>query len=165
MNNDQSSELASLIALEKCAWVSGLYVLDEGPSVAVIVVSATPEVFDIAVYDYNFLGFGPSHFFTHERLVWPVGADLVYLYSLCDETRLEIDRSFSISEVGDERELIDLDADDPEEIAQMFCRHLSKMAPLNASGYSIDDLIEGDAESFEKEFPHLMENDAPDFWA
>jgi hypothetical protein len=35
---------------------------------------------------------------------------------------------------------------------------------MNASRYSFDDLVEGDAESFKKEFPYLMENDAPNFW-
>ncbi|MEY3691361.1 MAG: hypothetical protein RJB57_1017, partial [Actinomycetota bacterium] len=83
-------EVLSRIVREKSAWVSGLYVLDEGPMPAVIVATADPELFELTVYNYSSIGLGEEQFFAYERLMWPVGSDHVYRYTLIDEMNLEL---------------------------------------------------------------------------
>ena len=164
MTNSDGPKLLNLIVDEPNVWVSGIYVLEEAPHAAVIVVSARPEVYEISVHNYSFLGLGPSQFFTYERLVWPVGADVVYHYALCDETRLEIDQEIPISEVCDEEELYDLESDDVEEIARLFSPQLSRLIPLSDSEYSIEDLLDDEFETFIGTYAAILTNPAPSFW-
>jgi hypothetical protein len=164
VNNTNVPNLVNSIIGEPNTWVSGIYVLDEAPHAAVIVVSARPDVYEISVHNYSFLGFGSSQFFTYERLVWPVGADLVYRYALCDETCLEIDQEISISEICDEDELYDLESDDVEKIAKLFCPQLSRLVPLSDSEYSLEDLIDDDVETFLETHQGIMTNSTPNFW-
>ena len=164
MNNSNIPNVVNSIIGEPNIWVSGVYVLDEAPHAAVIVVSARPDVYEISVHNYSFLGFGSSQFFTYERLVWPVGADLVYHYALCDETRLEIGQEIAISEIGDAEELYDLESDDVEEIARLFCPHLSRLILLSDSEYSIEDLLNDELETFIGTYAAILTNPTPNFW-
>jgi len=163
LTNSDGPKLLNLIVDEPNVWVSGIYVLEEAPHAAVIVASARPDVYEISVHNYSFLGLGPSRFFTYERLVWPVGADVAYHYALCDETRLEIDQEISISEICDESELHDLESDDVEKIAQLFCPQFSRLVPLSDSEYSLEDLID-DVEAFLEAHQGIMTNSTPNFW-
>ena len=164
MNNSNIPNIVNSIIGDTDTWVSGIYVLDEAPHPAVIVVCARPEVYEISVHNYSFLGFGSSQFFTYERLVWPVGADLVYHYALCDETRLEIDREIPISEICDEEELYDLESDDVGEIARLFCPHLSRLTLLSDFEHSIEELLDDEFETFVGTYAAILTNPTPNFW-
>lgn len=164
MNQDPNNALASLITTQPRTWVSGLYVLEEAPLAAVVVVTATPDLYETAVYNYSFLGFGDWQFFAYERLVWPVGADVVYRYLLMDEVRLEIAEEIPISKMCDEDQRDELEPDLPEEIARVFAPHLGKLLQMNNFDGELSDLMEDDIEAFGQMFPGLLNKETPDFW-
>jgi hypothetical protein len=76
---------------------------------------------------------------------------------------LEIDQEISISEICDESELHDLESDDVEKIAQLFCPQFSRLVPLSDSEYSLEDLID-DVEAFLEAHQGIMTNSTPNFW-
>lgn len=164
MNQKEEQALAALIVTKPCHWVSGLYVLEEAPLTAVVVVSATPDLYEVAVYNYSFLGFGDWQFFAYERIVWPVGAEKAYRYSLCDEVRLEITEEIVIADIDSEDDLQDIEADDVEEIARIFAPLLGTLTPLSEYDGAVGDLMDDDLGAFLEKFPGLQSREAPDFW-
>lgn len=164
MNQKEVHDLAALVVTKPCHWVSGLYVLEEAPLAAVIVVSATPDLYEVAVYNYSFLGFGDWQFFAYERIVWPVGAEKAYRYSLCDEVSLEITEEILIADIDIEDELQDIEADDVEEIARIFAPLLGQLTPLKNYEGTIDELMEDDFTAFLQMFPGIQSGTTPQFW-
>ena len=154
-------EVLARIVREKSVWVSGLYVLDEGLMPAVIVATADPDLFDVTVYNYSFIGFGDEQFFAYERLIWPVGADHVYKYFVVDETNLELQSTISLDDL--DGDLSDLTSDDIEDIVQVLAPLLQPLVPLDGSGRSLDELVDS-ADDFREEFPDLLKRPTPDFW-
>ena len=154
------SEILNSIVREKSVWVSGLYVLEDGPMPAVIVATADPELFEVTVYIYSFIGFGDEQFFAYERLVWPVRADHVYQYLLVDEMNLELQSNISVSEI--EKDLGELTSDDIEDIVQVMAPLLQPLLPLASTGRSIGELV--DEEAFRREYSELLRRPTPNFW-
>jgi predicted amidohydrolase YtcJ len=133
-------EALARIVCEKSVWLSGLYVLDDGLMPAVIVATADPELFDVTVYNYSFIGFGDEQFFAYERLIWPVGADHVYSYFVVDETNLELQSTISLDDL--DGDLSDLTSDDIEDIVQVLAPLLQPLVPVDGSGRPTGELQE-----------------------
>jgi len=164
VNQKEVQDLAALIVTKPCHWVSGLYVLEEAPLAAAVVVSATPDLYEVAVYNYSFLGFGDWQFFAYERIVWPVGAEKAYRYSLCDEVRLEMTEEIVIADIDSKYELQDIEADDVEEIARIFAPLLGQLTPLKDYDGEVGDIMDDDFGAFLEMFPGLQSRDTPNFW-
>lgn len=156
-------EVANAVLLEPDIWVSGLYFSPEGLCPAIVIAQSTREQFDVFVYQHISLGLGPISFLAYERLSWPVGSAHAYLFGLIDETNLELTREIPIAEIGPDGFWYDLDGD-VEELAALFCRHLSQLVPYEDSDVDFEDSLEISLEAFDGEFPGLREFPTPNFW-
>jgi hypothetical protein len=154
-------EALARIVREKSVWLSGLYVLDDGPMPAVIVATADPELFELTVYNYSSIGLGDEQFFAYERLMWPVGSDHVYRYTLIDEMNLELDSTISVDEL--DGDLSDLTSDDIDDIVQVLAPCLQPLVTLDDSLRSLRELVQSE-DDFRDEFADLLKRPTPDFW-
>lgn len=157
-------EIAESLVPESDYWVSGLYYDEEGACPAVVVAQASGEIFDVSIFRYISLGLGPVSFLIDERLVWPVGADDVYHYTLIDESHLELSCTIPVAEIGEEDFWYELSGD-VEDVARLFCRHLKKLIPLKDCDHDLSEIIETSEDHFRRNYASLLELDTPDFWA
>ena len=57
-----------------------------------------------------------------------------------------------------------MESDDVEEIARLFCPHLSRLILLSDSEYSIEDLLDDEFETFAGTYAAILTNPTPNFW-
>lgn len=153
---------------EKSVWVSGLYVLDEGLMPTVIVATADPDLFDVTVYNYSFIGLGDEHFFTYERLIWPIGAEQVLKFVNCgDGDDVELDSILDASMFPhlilrtDRRHSIATELNDlPYDLASV----LEKLDTFPETVESDDDWTLPELKTLFNEYPDLKNRPSPNFW-
>jgi hypothetical protein len=145
-------------------WVSGMYVHDPGNCPALILVEASPDVWQASMYVYSFLGLGPNCYFIHERIVWPVGTDLVYKFALVDETQLGCEGTSPVLPNGEEVDLWDFEWVEPRTIADLLCPHLTALKQASDVGTSWEELACGEGD-FEKQYADIIVRETPDFWS
>jgi hypothetical protein len=61
-------------------------------------------------------------------------------------------------------ELNDLESDDIEEIARLFCPHLSRIILLSESEHSIEELLDDEFDTFIGKYAAILTNPTPNFW-
>ena len=164
MTDNASAEFVKKHAIESEYWVSGMYVLDEAPVPALILVEANPDVWQASVYMYSFLGLSPTQFFIYERVVWAKGEESVYKFGMVDETQLECQSVVPVLPDGEEVDLWDFEWEDPRSVANLLCPHLSVLHQFKSAGKTWAELAYGE-DDFESEHADIIERETPDFWS
>jgi len=155
------SELTNLLLDPKQHWVSGIYEFCKSP--AVIVVSAEAELWSADLYVYSYFGLEPSYFIKYERLIWPVGSDEVFSYQLADETNLCLHERILFSDLSDKDDY-DITVCDAMTATAILCPRLRRLNLLSNSAQTLEELLDDDIESFNSEFPGLVNLQTIDFW-
>lgn len=163
MNDEVSYEITKRLGICSEFWVSGVYVLDEAPMPALIVIETNPDVWQASVYIYSSLGLGPSQFFQHERVVWMKHSDEVQIFRGVDETNLELQESVPVLPDGEEVDTWEYVWYEPREIANLLCPHLTPLHQFADVDYTWEEL--GDGDTFESEFADIISRETPDFWS
>lgn len=163
MTDDESANFVRDHAIESEFWVSGMYVLDEAPYPALILLETNPDVWQASVYVFTCLGLGRNHFFIHERVVWPKGADEVFKFVLVDETQLECQSTSPVLPDGEDVDLWEYDWEDSRSVADLLCPHLTALRQFSDVGTPWVELADGE-DDFERRFADIISRETPDFW-
>ena len=163
MNDEVSYEITTKLGICSEFWVSGMYVLDELPVPALILVETNPDVWQASTYMYSHLGCGPSRFFQHERVVWMKHSDEVHIFRGADETNLQLEESVPILPEGEEVDHWSYSWLEPRKIAELLCPHLSALHQFADVDATWSELAEED-DTFESEFADIISRETPNFW-